>query len=60
MEGGALPKLLHRHALSIGGAFPVFPAGNVAKSSTPPSRARHLPHFRLRLALLFFSFLGSP
>ena len=39
---------------------PVFPAGVVAKSSTTPSRARHLPHFPLRLALLSFSFLCSP
>ena len=39
---------------------PVFPAGDVAKSTTPLSRARHLPHFPLRLALLSFSFLCSP
>ena len=41
-------------------ADPVFPAGVVAKSSTTPSRDRHLPHFLLRPAFLFFSFLCSP
>ena len=34
--------------------------GGIAKSTTPLSRARHLPHFFLRLALLSFSFLCSP
>ena len=34
--------------------------GGVAKSTTPLSRARHLPHFSLRLALLSFFFLCSP
>ena len=34
--------------------------GDVAKSNTPPSRARHLPHFPLRLVFLFSSSLGSP
>ena len=32
--------------------------GGVAKSTTPLSRARHLPHFSLRLASLSFSFPG--
>ena len=39
---------------------PVFPAGVVAKSSTTPSRARHLPHFSLRLVFLLSSSFGSP
>ena len=34
--------------------------GGVAKSTTPLSRARHLPHFSLCLASLSFSFLCSP
>ena len=34
--------------------------GDVTKSTTPPSRARHLPHFPLRLVFLFSSSLGSP
>ena len=51
--GRRLPKLLHRLTVRRGGS-PVFPASDVAKSSTLSSRARHLPpSSSLVLALLF-------
>ena len=49
-----------RCALPSWRAIPFSRPSSVAKSSTTPSRARHLPHSRLRLALLSFSSLGSP
>ena len=60
LSNGGLPKPPTAVRVVVE-ADPGFPAvGGVTKSTTPLSRARHLPHSLLRLAFVSFSSLSSP